>query len=93
MGGIFQKKKKKKTKKKKAFTLLTFGRPQFFLFLFFPSYFKAARRETRPQMAAISRSAAVWDCGIDGVEADLSLCLAHGASAAAAIPAAPARGH
>lgn len=47
-------------------------------------------------MAAISRSAAVWDCGIDGVEADLSLCLAHGASAAAAaaaIPAVPARGH
>lgn len=25
----------------------------------------------------------VWDCGIDGVEADLSLCLTHGASAAA----------
>ena len=25
----------------------------------------------------------VWDCGIDGVETDLSLCLAHGASAAA----------
>lgn len=26
---------------------------------------------------------AVWDCGIDGVETDLSLCLTHGASAAA----------
>lgn len=25
----------------------------------------------------------VWDCGIDGVETDLSLCLTHGASAAA----------
>lgn len=25
----------------------------------------------------------MWDCGIDGVEADLSLCLTHGASAAA----------
>lgn len=44
-------------------------------------------------MAAISRAAAVWDCGIDGVETDLPLCLAHGASAAAAIPAVPARGH
>lgn len=26
---------------------------------------------------------AVWDCGTDGVETDLSLCLTHGASAAA----------
>lgn len=25
----------------------------------------------------------MWDCGIDGVETDLSLCLTHGASAAA----------
>lgn len=89
MGGIFQKKKEEE----EGVHTFNFRRPQFFLFSFFPSYFKATRRETRPQMAAISRSAAVWDCGIDGVETDLSLCLAHGASAAAAIPAVPARGH
>lgn len=35
---------------------------------------------------------AVWDCGIDGVETDLSLCLAHG-TGAAAIPRGAVRGH
>lgn len=35
---------------------------------------------------------AVWDCGIDGVETDLSLCLAHGGGAAA-IPRGAVRGH
>lgn len=35
---------------------------------------------------------AVWDCGIDGVETDLSLCLAHG-TGTAAIPHGAMRGH
>lgn len=34
-------------------------------------------------MVTISALVTVWDCGIDSVETDLSLCLTHGASAAA----------